>query len=73
MVKHTQTIVGSLPKNCVSVFDHFVELALKVLIAIYVGTNNLSNKGDCKEVARKDTINKNCLFYQNLDSNNITE
>ena len=31
MVKHTQTIRRQLPKNCLSVFDHFVELGLKGL------------------------------------------
>ena len=31
MVKHTQTIRRLLPKNCLSVFDHFVGLALKRL------------------------------------------
>ena len=31
MVKHTQTIRGQQPTNCLSVFDHFVGLALKVL------------------------------------------
>ena len=31
MVKHTQTIHRLLPMNCWSVFDHFVELALKRL------------------------------------------
>ena len=30
MVKHTQ-FVGNLPTNCLSVFDHFVILALKGL------------------------------------------
>ena len=30
MVKHTQTIRRLLPTNCLSVFDHFVKLALKV-------------------------------------------
>ena len=30
-VKHTQTIRWMLPTNCLSVFDHFVELALKGL------------------------------------------
>ena len=29
MVKHTQTICRLLPTNCLSVFDHFAELALK--------------------------------------------
>ena len=32
MVKHTQTIRRNLPTNCLSVFDHFVGLALKGLI-----------------------------------------
>ena len=31
MVKHTQTIRRLLPTNCLSVFDHFVGLALKGL------------------------------------------
>ena len=31
MVKHTQTIRRLLPANCLSVFDHFVGLALKEL------------------------------------------
>ena len=35
MVKHTQTICRLLPTNCLSVFDHFVGLALK-------GLNSLS-------------------------------
>ena len=33
MVKHTQKIRGLLPKNCLSLFDHFLGLALKGLIA----------------------------------------
>ena len=32
MVKHTQTICWLLPTNCLSVFEHFVGLTLKVLI-----------------------------------------
>ena len=31
MIKHTQTIRHLLPTNCLSVFDHFVRLSLKVL------------------------------------------
>ena len=31
MVKHTQRIRRLLPTNCLSVFDHFVGLALKEL------------------------------------------
>ena len=34
MVKHTQTIRRQKPTNCLSVFDHFVGLALKVLIQL---------------------------------------
>ena len=34
MVKHTQTIRCQLPTNCLSVFDHFVGLVLKVLIYV---------------------------------------
>ena len=32
MAKHTQTILAT---NCLSVFDHFVKLALKELESIY--------------------------------------
>ena len=31
MIKHTQTIRWQQPTNCLSVFDHFVGLALKGL------------------------------------------
>ena len=31
MVKHTQTVRRQKPTNCLSVFDHFVELAIKGL------------------------------------------
>ena len=31
MVKHTQTISWQKPTNCLSVFDHFVKMALKGL------------------------------------------
>ena len=31
MVKHTQTIRRQQPTNCLSVFDHFVQLVLKGL------------------------------------------
>ena len=26
MIKHTQTILGLLPTNCLSLFNHFVEV-----------------------------------------------
>ena len=34
MAKHTQAICRQQPKNCLSVFDHFVNLALKGLRVI---------------------------------------
>ena len=34
MVKHTQTIHRQQPTNCLSVFDHFVGLALKGLAIV---------------------------------------
>ena len=35
MVKHTHTIRRQKPTNCLSLFDHFVELALKGLIPLW--------------------------------------
>ena len=32
MIKHTQTIRWQQPANCFGLFDHFVGLALKVLV-----------------------------------------
>ena len=42
MVKHTQTIRWLFPTNCLSVFDHFVGLALKGLKILSQQTNTLS-------------------------------
>ena len=39
MVKHTQTIHRQKPTNCLSVFEHFVTLALKGLISRMKLTN----------------------------------
>ena len=36
MIKHTQIIRRLLPTNCFSVFDHFVDLALKELRGRYI-------------------------------------
>ena len=36
MVKHTQAIRRQQPTNCLSVFGHFVGLALKGLIDAYL-------------------------------------
>ena len=40
MVKHTQTIRLQQPTNCLSVFDHFVGLALKELIFMKIYQKN---------------------------------
>ena len=40
MVKHTQTIRRLLPPNCLSVFDHFVELVHKGLSNVNNSTND---------------------------------
>ena len=37
MVKHTQAIRRQKPRNCLSVFDHFMGWRLKSLSEIYVG------------------------------------
>ena len=42
LVKHTKTICRQQPTNCLNVFDHFVELALKGLNAIIIGPLLLS-------------------------------
>ena len=36
MVKHTETIRRLLPMKCLSVFDHFVGLTLKVLNLLHI-------------------------------------
>ena len=58
MVKHTQTIRRLLLTNCLSVFDHFVELALKGLI--------LGSRGRFQEQARLPVPRGN-LYFALLD------
>ena len=45
MVKHTQKIRRQQPTNCLSVFDHFLELALKWLstteVCIYIADKGM--------------------------------
>ena len=41
MAKHTETIRPLLATNCLSVFDHFVGLALKGLIVSITPENDL--------------------------------
>ena len=52
MVKHTQTNRRLLPTICLSVFDHFVGLALKGL-NIRIDHNYLSLKDFCKRVLER--------------------
>ena len=42
-VKHIQAIRRLLPTNCLSVFDHFVELALEGLSSVQRRSRTLSN------------------------------
>ena len=42
MVKHTQTFRWQQPTNCLSVFDHFLGLALKSIKICYVDCYFLS-------------------------------
>ena len=55
MVKHTQTIPRLLPTNCLSVFDHFVGLALKgipipCLVCDELESDHLESEGSQQEV-----------------------
>ena len=43
MVKHTQTIRRKIPTNCLSVFNHFVGLALKGVELTLKGVMSLPN------------------------------
>ena len=45
MVKHTQTIRRQKPTNCLSVFDHFVGLALKGLRLTHDPFRQLTHSG----------------------------
>ena len=54
MVKHTETIRGLLPMECLVVFDHFMGLAIKGLTVAYdnvvIIATDLSS-GDIKTIA----------------------
>ena len=53
MVKHTQTIRRLLPTNCLSVFDHFVGLALK----------ELRDKPSMQDINFKEGLQQILFFY----------
>ena len=51
MFRHTQTISGQQPTNSLSVFGHFVELALKGLMAVVLNNSRiLLNLGYCSSL-----------------------
>ena len=67
MVKHTQTICQQKPTNCLSVFDHFVNLALK-------GLSLLKKKKEKKKKNRdKRLINWRPISLLNIDAKNISK
>ena len=45
MFKHTETICWQKPTNCLSVFDHFVELMLKGLNVLWLGKHSSERIG----------------------------
>ena len=54
MVKHTETIRGLLPMECLGVFDHFMELAIKGLTLAYDNVVIIAadlSSGDIKTIA----------------------
>ena len=51
MVKHIQTIRWQQPANCLSVFEHFVGLALKRLISSVKLTNSILLKNYYKVIS----------------------
>ena len=63
MVKHSQTIRGPQPTNCLSVFDHSVGLGLKVLKTYLLLTKTTSLCGSHKKDHHKcSTILENRLL-----------
>ena len=53
MVKHTQTIRWQEPKNCLSMFDHFMGLALKGLTLIFLATLTISDPQLLQNIFKK--------------------
>ena len=65
MVKHTQTSRRLLPTNCLSVFDHFVGLALKGLTLFSILTDSAQ---DGKYIGAIFLLN----FYKSLNVLELT-
>ena len=53
MVKHTQTIRWQEPKNCLSMFDHFMGLAPKGLTLIFLATLTISDPQLLQNIFKK--------------------
>ena len=62
MVKHTQTIRRQKPTNCLSVFDHFVGLALKGLMSSGRGREKIEKLISVPP----STSYKNCFQYASV-------
>ena len=63
MVKHTQTICRQIADDCLSVFDHFVVLAVKGLrIPIKSGTRSGLELRTLLLVNQTLTLTMNCLI-----------
>ena len=63
MVKHTQTIRRQQPTNCLSVFDHFVKLTLKGLIAKSQQWKYQNNVWNLLKVNSKNTKTTSMLSF----------
>ena len=72
MVKHTQTICRLLPTNCLSVFDHFVGLALNELNCVLeiLKMTWCVAVGCCNNSFKKNII-KGISFYQLPKNKNL--
>ena len=68
MVKHIQTIRRQKPPNCLSVFDHFVKLALKGLSLSFraVGTLELIYAIKCNKSMQFWTLRFYVLLWYNI-------
>ena len=66
MVKYTQTIRRQKPTNCLSVFDHFVGLALKELKLSLDITNKNTFASQVNINCRKIPLEESCyaIFYR---------
>ena len=67
MVKHNQTIHRLLPTNCLSVFDHFVGLALKGL------NNSKVNIVNHEYLTKRGLINSLAKYFISVPPQNAME